>query len=266
MEELIVSYLENLKRDITQKQVEVKQLVKDPLYFFSHVVWGRNGIIPMVVGERSEEELLAYQNWLYPALIEELASKLNTEDLLLHYIEESFPSPIFISYNDQYVAEIRPYDHTIVFLLPDNVRSILEEMTQTKRVISELENELKLREIEEANPLILGGSNPMTLLKISTRKKKVQGEIKEKAVRQLDELSKSRLDYAMLEEELKIVQSENLFAEDKLERIARRLKEYYQFDTLNEKEQYFDWMDSEIQQLEEQKAQELEEVERTIRK
>lgn len=236
VKERVNRYLELLKKDIENKQELLNRVEDSPLLFFSELVWRREGIIPMVLGEQGEQELLQYQNWLYPKVISALVEKYNITEYTLHYNETLFPSPIQLSRNDALLAEIHPYQHTFVIIMPARIPFIMNQLLTCIPEMLRLEQEINLSEVQAENPLLLGGANPVKLIKIGVNKKKTIATLKEQAIQQWEQLTACRQQYAKWEEELEKEQ-DAVFHEEDLLRIGKRLQEHYDFTTLDERMQ-----------------------------
>lgn len=227
MNKQIQYLLENLKSDITRKQEELTAMEDEPLVFLEELMDGRSGLIPMVLGEKSEEFLLEYQSHYYPKVMSAIIKKYQIEDFQLTYDSETFPSPIYFTCSEGTFAELHPYDKRLDILMLNRVKELLSEVDERKQVTATLEEELQMRELEQENPLMLGGGNPLTLMKIVLTMKKTKKAIRKRANNHLEDLSFVKREIIELEVELEDVQNRTMTSSMEIERIASRLNLHY---------------------------------------
>lgn len=227
MNEQIQYLLENLKQDITRKQKELTLMEEDPLLFLEQLMEGRSGLIPMVLGEKSEESLLEYQEQYYPKVISALIQKYQIDDFRLTYDSTIFPSPIYFSCSEGIFAELHPYERKMEVLTLNHVKELLRDINEREMVAQTLEEELKMREIEQENPMMLGGGNPLALMKIVFTMKNTKTKIRKRANEQLEELSFVKREVIELEVELEEFQNRLMTSSMEIERIAKRLNLHY---------------------------------------
>lgn len=234
MEKKLIYLLEEFKNDIAAKQEEIKRMEEEPLTFFTSLINKRSGIIPMVLAERGEEGLLDYQSYFYPKILAALKEKFSIDEFLLSYDKTYFPSPIYWSYDGRVAAELHPYEKTFLIPMPEVMKETLtkkDELTKDAKIVEE---ELEVRKVEEANPMLLGGGNLFKLMHIAMKRKKTTDGIRKKAREQLDELSEIRKQKIQVDVTLDRLNMEQLHLSLALERVAKRLNQQYGIVVTNE--------------------------------
>lgn len=225
--------LERYLWEIKEMREIAAKLEEEPLLFFTDLNKKREGILPMLLEEKDEEELINYQNWLYPLVINRLMSKYNITDFQLSYNPTLYPSPIFLTVHKETVGMIHLTSNLIEYIVPPEITQLIARQAELLEEEMVLEERISMNAILEANPMLIGKGSAWKTTQVMFRKEKAKKKVKEEALSDLDTLSLIRREVS---ENARIISDRvdsmrfNLLS---LERLSKRAEQELYIHTIN---------------------------------
>lgn len=245
MIDLFIQTLNIHKYKIDDKIAELETLEENPLSFFAQGTGISEELFIELLHQRDPQYVTDYQKWLYPKMIEEMKRRFNIEDYSVSFQPLNFPSPIQFTHEMHTVASIYPFEKKFVYHFPNHLYALYEERRSCLIQMVQIEEDLALKEMIEASPILAGKGSAWKTTKAMMSPKKVKAEVKQEAVALLDEMSQLNRRVTEINHEIEQIDDQWITRTVHLDRLASRMEEVLNLEVINpifeieEKEEHF---------------------------
>lgn len=219
--------LSRVMRDSIEKLKEYEESMmlfeKEPLILMSEVFHDKNPLLLNILYNDGEESLIESQEYWFQYLIPRLSSFLATNEFILKYNKNVFPALIHFTKDERSVATLDIYNHVFEKIEPEEI----EEWNKKRKILvkkhNDLADELENLYLVKENPLVVGGANPIELMKISVNKDKyirqTENDIEtiEGKMQMIEETVKQE------DEQIELLRYNRLLIEEEISKVLRRL-------------------------------------------
>lgn len=176
MKNRVLKILASKRKQIENKENQIMNFENNPLMLFDELQQ-EGSMIPDMLKDIDENLLIEYQNWQYPYVINALQEEISLSPFTLNWDSETFPSPIYITREGYYVAQVSPYKKSFEVLPEDEMIELLEDyMMLSKRRIQQWE-ELESLIIKGMNPFIEADDSLAKNIKIAFTRSKIEKDL-----------------------------------------------------------------------------------------
>lgn len=223
MKEQIISALTQHKYKLETTIDTISRLEDDPFLFFNEDTGLDNVTLMNLVCQNDIEKALDFQQWLYPKIIDEIAHRYNMGEFSLIYQQDLFPGHIQFVRNMQVEASIDPFNQSFVYQLPNGLSQAMVEKHELLIQLAQINEEIELCELIEANPVIAGRGQAWGTTKALFSQKKVKEENKKTAIELLDQSRHLKMQLNDCSQKIETMMSDWQVKSLDVDRLAKRM-------------------------------------------